>query len=218
MMKAHDFNKLRQRIDEDIDFSTPEGKALDQALKGPRAVAKQSLIQNAPPEYKGLMEDWHNKLGIQNEIDSRLGARTETGMDKKAAALLKSANGKGDAAQIDRALVEQIQSHTGKNFLQPTAEENLAAEFGKNGKPSWLPNVHGWGAAGDLGILGAAGGIGEHITHSPWGLLAAAPAAVLESPKASVLTTRVANRLSKGNLLMPITAGKDSLNLSRAGQ
>ena len=214
---AADALDIRRVLDAGIPFDDPAYSMVERALLAGRTDLKNQLIKvggGAQSPFSKTMEDYSKKLTLLDEMKSKINSHTETGEGSKASKFLRSAaSDKGGSGPL-RDIVSGFQKHTGRDYLTPANEENMALYFAnKNqpsgGKPSLLPPHLSWQ---DAAHLTAGSGLG-YFTHSPilGGLLAASEG--FRSPLGNVLATKISNSLGRGGSTIP--AGLVSLPIQR---
>ncbi len=137
-MSARDYKRLREALDRDIDFDTPEGQALDNALKGPRALMKDELTKAVPGEYADLMKTWAEKLSVKDEIKDLIGKHEGARQDIRATNFLKAAIKEGPGGPRYE-LLKKFEKSAGGNFADEAKNAALGFEFGPDGIPPWFP-------------------------------------------------------------------------------
>ncbi len=179
-MPARDYKRLREALDRDIDFDTPEGQALDRALKGPRSVMKDQLIAHVPGDYLGTMQKWADKLSVRDELKDLIGKHEGARQDIRATNFLKAAAKEGPGGPRYELLKRFEKEAGGGGFADEAHNANLGFEFSPEGVPPLLPK----GADKKI-VAGLIGGGG----FTAGGYLGAAATALGTSPAALTKVT-----------------------------
>ncbi len=142
-ISAQDFKRLREALDRDIDFSTEEGRAINEVLKIPRGQMRQALIDASPKEYADLMKKWHDKLEVKSRLEELAQSGSDIGSDRKAASFLASVWKKTPDAKVKRDALIEFDKVAGTDFLKQSKQAFLADQKGYGAKPWERPTDHG---------------------------------------------------------------------------
>jgi len=123
LIPAADFKKLREALDQDIDFNAPDYASIKGALKKPRDQMRQALVEAAGPEYAEDMAAWAKKIDAFEELNHRLG-KVPSNRLNRAETILRSPQKEGN-----QDLIAAIDEITGGSFSPQSKTARLASEF-----------------------------------------------------------------------------------------
>lgn len=207
-LDAEEYRKVRQLLDEDIDWNQTWAKPYSEALAKARTAMKNEMISATPPEYADAMKSWHDKIDLADEMKSLMGKEEGARQDIRAGSFLNQ-TAKEAKGGPRRALLERFDQAAGSKFLDEGELRKLALEFGPEGAPSWMPQQH---PVTMMGEAAAAAGLGHFSGHPA--LAALAPFAVAGSSPALAARAINASRLPPYLLRL---AAENSPALSAAG-
>lgn len=125
---------LRQGMDKNIDFNSPEGKILNEAKKTGRLAFKNLLIDKAKAtgntEYITQMESWSKQLDARDRLEHFLGKNKESQQDR-AEAFVHNLWGKNKKNR--QKVMSDIGEVFGSDFVNESKLANLSAQLGPEG-------------------------------------------------------------------------------------
>jgi len=192
---ATEFRALRGQFDEAIGeaFNTDGGTGLIKALKKARGVMAKDLVETAEasgkPEFAEAMKTLSNKLQKRDDVLRFLGKNGKT-RDARVESFISNLFGKNK--KYRQKAVKELGDLFGKDFLEQSKLTSLAAEFGEEGVPGFLPRQTTGKALLGLGLGAGAGGAAFGDERSSTGALIGAS---LTSPK---IATRLLPKLTSG--------------------
>lgn len=130
-LSAVDATSLRKALDNYVtDWNAPNAKGLDKVVKAIRGELKNNLIESAPPEYKDLMNKWHNNIDLSAEMEKLLSEHEGITQDVKASNLL-SQLWKGSAGSANKKkLIARFDVANKTGFLKRSQQIERASQKG----------------------------------------------------------------------------------------
>lgn len=134
------YRRIRQILDEGIDWREPWANLYSSALKDARGAAKNELIKSAPPSYAPAMKKWHEKIELGEEMKAMIGKEDGARQDIRAGAFLNQA-AKSAPGSPQRKLLKKFEEYTGTKHTDEAEKAMRAREFGPEGKPEFTPGL-----------------------------------------------------------------------------
>lgn len=139
-LDASEFKALRQRLDQNIDFSKEGSNIINDALKKTRKEMASDLVKAAEEsgnkEYADAMKIWSEKLKAKDKLTRILGKTKET-REERVQSFVSNLFGKNKSNRQN--ILKEIDNILGENFSEQAKLLKLSSELGEGGIAKVFP-------------------------------------------------------------------------------